>query len=122
MGPQPGGHERMRIVTVVVCAMTLAGIAFTAGAADEKMTTESRRVAPAATAVPAAPAMPALPKPGPEQEILKTEVGTWDATVESWMEPGKPPLTSKGTETNALLGGLWLTTDFKGEFMGTPFQ
>jgi hypothetical protein len=31
-------------------------------------------------------------------------------------------MTSKGTETNSLLGGLWLVTDFKAEMMGTPFQ
>jgi hypothetical protein len=65
---------------------------------------------------------PPAPKAGPEHEVLKSDVGTWDATVESYM-PGAPtPMTSKGTETNSLLGGLWLVTDFKAEMMGTPFQ
>jgi hypothetical protein len=65
---------------------------------------------------------PAPPKAGPEHEILKSDVGTWDATVESYM-PGAPtPMTSKGTETNTLVGGLWLVTDFKADMMGMPFQ
>ena len=63
---------------------------------------------------------PPLPKPGPEHELLKKDVGTWDATVEMMMPPGPP---SKGTEVTALgPGGLWIITDFKSEMMGAPFQ
>jgi hypothetical protein len=65
---------------------------------------------------------PTPPQPGPEHEILKSDVGTWEATVESFM-PGAPaPMTSKGTETNTLVGGLWLVTEFKADMMGMPFQ
>src|SRR5262249_28295744 len=33
------------------------------------------------------------------------------------------PTTSKGTETNTVLrGGLWLVSEFKGEFGGMPFE
>ena len=64
---------------------------------------------------------PPLPKPGPEHEALKAQEGTWDATVESWMAPGAPPMTSKGVETTTLLAGMWLVTDFKGDFMGQTF-
>jgi hypothetical protein len=72
---------------------------------------------------PAPPAgAPPMPKAGPEHEVLKADVGTWDATVESFM-PGAPqPMVSKGTETNTLVGGMWLVTDFKSEMMGQPFQ
>jgi hypothetical protein len=73
---------------------------------------------PAAQASPQAP--PAI-KPGPEHEMLKKDVGTWDATVEIMM-PGAPTSTSKGVETNRMLGGLWLVTDFKSTMMGQPFQ
>jgi len=31
-------------------------------------------------------------------------------------------MVSKGTETNTLVGGLWLVTDFKSDMMGQPFQ
>jgi hypothetical protein len=65
---------------------------------------------------------PPLPKPGPEHELLKADVGTWDATVEVSMAPGAPPMTSKGVEVNRLgCGGLCLITEFKGEMMGGEF-
>jgi uncharacterized protein DUF1579 len=65
---------------------------------------------------------PPIPKPGPEHEILKQDVGTWDATVEM-AEPGKPtPTVSKGTETTSLVGGFWAVSDFKSEMMGQPFE
>ncbi len=70
--------------------------------------------------VPAAP--PPAPTPGPEHEILKSDAGVWDATVEMFPGPGAPPMVSKGVETNSMLGGLWLLTDFKGDMMGQTFQ
>jgi hypothetical protein len=64
-----------------------------------------------------------IPKPRPEHEILKKDVGVWDATVESSMSPEGKATVTKGVETNTLFdGGLWLVQDFKGEFFGTPFQ
>ena len=71
---------------------------------------------------PGAPAMPAMPKPGPEHAVLKDQAGVWDATVESFMAPGQPPVLSKGTETGAMVGDFWLVSDFKTEMMGTPFN
>jgi hypothetical protein len=63
-----------------------------------------------------------MPKPGPEHEVLKLDVGTWDAVVEM-LEPGKPPTVSKGTETvTVMTGGLWTMTDFKSTIMNAPFQ
>src|SRR5262245_14642348 len=70
----------------------------------------------------APPAMP-MPKPGPEQELLKMDVGTWDATVEMAGDPSGKPMTSKGVEVNTLgCGGLCLITDFKATMMGAPFH
>lgn len=64
-----------------------------------------------------------FPKPGPHHGHLKLEEGVWDATVSINTAPGMPPMVSKGTETNTVgLGGLWLITDFKGEFGGQPFS
>jgi Protein of unknown function (DUF1579) len=63
-----------------------------------------------------------MPKPGPEHEALKLDVGTWDAVVEM-LEPGKPPAVSKGTETvSVMTGGLWTVTDFKSTIMNAPFH
>jgi hypothetical protein len=64
---------------------------------------------------------PPIPKPGPEHELLKQDVGTWDATVEMF-EPGKPPAVSKGSETTSLVGGFWAVSDFKSDLMGQPFE
>ncbi len=56
-------------------------------------------------------------KPGPEHEILKKHVGTWDVT----MKMGGAD--SKGSSTYKMeLGGLWLTSTFEGEVFGTKFQ
>jgi uncharacterized protein DUF1579 len=59
---------------------------------------------------------PPMPKPGPEHAVLKMDVGTWDAVVESMAAPGAPPTTSKGVEVNTIgCGGLCLISDFKGQ-------
>jgi hypothetical protein len=65
-----------------------------------------------------------IPKPGPEHARLAKAVGTWDADVESMMgPPGAPPTKSKGTETvKAQPGGLWVMSDFQGDFGGMPFH
>jgi hypothetical protein len=56
-------------------------------------------------------------KPGPEHEMLKKFEGDWDATV-SFMGS-----ETKATSINKVgLGGLWLTTDYKGEFAGAKFE
>jgi len=77
---------------------------------------------PAATA-PKESAMPPAPKPGPEHAILKRDEGVWDARVEMQMgPPGTPAQVSSGVETNTLIGGLWLVSDFKGTMEGQPFR
>jgi len=66
---------------------------------------------------------PPLPKPGPHHAHLAKVAGTWDATVEHFGPPGTPPQVSKAVEVNTLdSSGLWLISDFKGQFQGQPFQ
>jgi len=56
-------------------------------------------------------------QPGPEHEKLKQIVGTWDAT----MKMGD--MESKGVMVWKMdLGGLWLASDFQGEFEGQKFM
>jgi hypothetical protein len=79
----------------------------------------------AACLVPAVAAAqgPPIPQPGPEHAILREDVGTWDASIEMLMPgaPSGPP--SKGVEVNTIgCNGLCLSTDFKGQVMGMPFQ
>ncbi len=65
-----------------------------------------------------------VPKPTPEHELLARGVGTWDATIKSWMAgPGSEPSVSKGVEIVKLMpGGLWLLSEFHGKFGEAPFH
>lgn len=73
-------------------------------------------VALAATLVVPSVQAQEFPKPGPEQEQLKKLEGTWDATMKMM------GMESKGTMTYKMeLGGLWLTSNFEGDFLGSKF-
>lgn len=61
------------------------------------------------------------PMPGPEHELLKKDVGVWDCVLEMTI-PGAPPMTMNGVETNTLVAGRWLVSEFKGEMMGQVFE
>ena len=39
------------------------------------------------------------PAPGPEHQLLKQDVGTWDANVEYWFAPNTPPSVSNWATT-----------------------
>ena len=55
-------------------------------------------------------------KPGPEQEVLKHLVGTWDAAAQMG------PTQEKGSMITTLgLGGMWTVSDYSGTIMGMPF-
>ncbi|HEY1252593.1 MAG TPA: DUF1579 domain-containing protein [Thermoanaerobaculia bacterium] len=61
--------------------------------------------------------------PGDMHKKLDDMVGTFNAELKMWMDPSKPPETSKGTETSAwALGGRFVETKFEGTFMGQPFN
>lgn len=62
-----------------------------------------------------------LPTPGPELDVLKADVGTWDVEIKAWAGPGEPTVT-KGKETSRMLGGFWLLTDFEGNMFGMEFK
>jgi Protein of unknown function (DUF1579) len=65
-----------------------------------------------------------VPKPTPEHERLALDVGTWDATIKSWMQgPGSEPSVSKGVEIAKLMpGGLWVLSEFHGKFGEAAFH
>jgi Protein of unknown function (DUF1579) len=62
--------------------------------------------------------------PLPEHKILAMEEGVWDAEITMTIpgQDSKDAAKSKGVETNRLLGGKWLISDFKGEFFGSLFE
>jgi Protein of unknown function (DUF1579) len=67
---------------------------------------------------------PQAAKPLPEHKILAADVGTWDATIKTYMGgPGSEPAVSKGVEVNeALSGGLWVLSRFEGNFGPAKFE
>jgi predicted enzyme related to lactoylglutathione lyase len=68
------------------------------------------------------PPIPEMPKPVKDHEWLKNLVGEWDCECEIFMEPGKPPVKAKSSESARMLGGFWVLTDGKGEIMGMPMM
>ena len=69
-----------------------------------------------ATASPCDPSQ--MPKPTAEHEWLQKFVGEWEADVEMIMEPGKPPMKSKGSNRDRMLGGFWLISEGGNPDMG----
>lgn len=69
---------------------------------------------------------PDEPPPVPEvlrqHALLARHAGTWDAAIEAYPRPDGPPVVSAGVETNRLVGGLWLVTEFRGEILGRPVE
>lgn len=59
-----------------------------------------------------------FPQPGPEHEMLKQTAGEWTALCK--MSDGTE---SKGVSSSKMeCGGLWLVSNFEGEFGGVKFQ
>jgi hypothetical protein len=67
---------------------------------------------------PAKDDAPKAPAPKKEHEWLKQLEGEWETVAEMVMAPGKPAVTSKGTEKTRTLGGFWSIGEYKGECMG----
>lgn len=59
-----------------------------------------------------------VPQPGPEHQMLKETAGEWTCACK--MPDG---MEWKGVSTSKMeCGGLWLVTNFEGEFGGSKFQ
>ncbi len=47
--------------------------------------------------------------------ILAEDAGVWDAETEIRTGPGETPMRQKAVSTNRLVGGRWLTLDYKAD-------
>lgn len=63
-----------------------------------------------------------MPAPTPEHAKIQKNVGVWDVDMKHFMEPGKPPLDTKGVETTSALGPFWTVGVYQCSFMGQPFE
>lgn len=53
---------------------------------------------------------------------MKRDIGTWHVVIRMFADPAAQPLVGSGTETNTMLGDLWMIGHFKGELMGSSFE
>jgi hypothetical protein len=59
----------------------------------------------------------------PEHALLKKLAGDWKVDAKFWMDPNAAPEVSKGTASAKLIyGGKYLVQNYKGSFMGKPFE
>ncbi len=57
-------------------------------------------------------------QPTEHHEVLKYDLGTWDADVTIWPAgPDSDPLQGKATETNKMFGEFWVESHFEYEIM-----
>jgi len=58
-----------------------------------------------------------FPQPGPEHKKLQETVGEWDAVMDMNGQKSNAKATYK-----SVCGGMWLASDFEGDFGGLKFQ
>ncbi len=72
------------------------------------------------------PEMEAMMKamsPGEHHKVLGKMVGDWTYSLKMFMDPSAPPTESSGTvHSEWMLGGRYVASTWKGEFMGQPFE
>jgi hypothetical protein len=60
--------------------------------------------------------------PGDPHKALARLEGSWETRSRGWMEPGKPPVESRGTcEQKMVLDGHFLQQTYTGDMMGMPY-
>jgi hypothetical protein len=61
--------------------------------------------------------------PGENHKNIARYVGDWTYAGKMWMDPSQPPTESTGTmHGETLLGGRYVQSTWKGNFMGMPFE
>lgn len=104
---------------VITATMTAALLALGAMAQDAK-----QAPAPAMDAQQKA-AMEAWQKaatPGANHQRLAEMAGTWEVTVKSFEGGGEPQVSQGKALRKMILGGRFLQEEYKGSFMGQPFD
>lgn len=61
--------------------------------------------------------------PGHVHALLAKSNGKWNSESSMYMQPGAPPMVSKGTVVSKMiLGGRYQVSEHKGTMMGEPFE
>jgi hypothetical protein len=107
----------MRHLLTSTLFLAVAALAGGAASADEK----KQAVPPDEKAM--LEAMLKAATPGEQHKKLEPLAGTWELSVQSWMDPSKPPSASKATsEIKWIMGNRFLEETVKGEFAGMEFN
>lgn len=99
-------------VTMAVALMTLGALA------------QEKKAAPEMTAEQKA-AMEAWQKastPGPQHKQLAEMAGTWEVTIKSFEGGGEPQVSTGKASRKMIMDGRYLKEDYKGTYMGQPFD
>ena len=104
----------MRLKSWVALALVMVCTSLVAQTEQHKMSPEEQK------------AMEAWQKfmtPGDAHKSLNSLVGTFDAKVSMWMQPGAPAQVSTAMSvSNWVLGNRYVEENVSGSFMGMPFQ
>jgi hypothetical protein len=60
--------------------------------------------------------------PGPQHQKLADMAGTWDVTIKSFEGGGEPQVSKGKAMRKMIFGGRYLHEDYKGTYMGQPFD
>ena len=100
----------MKKITLITCTLIAAFALASEKKPDAKMEEMMQKVIAAGT-------------PGAPHKNLEPFVGEWNAEVKMFMDSSAPPSTSKGSAKSTwAMGGRFVEQEFKGEFMGKPFN
>ena len=99
-----------KLMTLGLLTLSFQFIAAQEQASDDMMTPEMQ-------------AMIAHMQVSPMHKILAQTAGDWHVAYTIWMEPGAPPVQTKGECSNKMiLGGRYLHSEHKADLMGMPME
>ena len=102
-------------VWIGACAILLSSSAFAQEAPKKPEMTPQQKAA--------MEAMMKAATPGEAHKRLQPIIGTFEAKLAMYEQPGAPPQTATGTsECRWVLGGRWVEERFSGTVMGMPFS
>lgn len=108
---------------LVLCLLVLMSVPVLAQEKGQDKAQEKPPAGMPAMDSPEMQAMMAAMTPGPEHKLLARMAGDWTFTNKMWMGPGAPPAEGSGTmHAEMILGGRYVHSVWKGDFMGMQFE
>lgn len=126
----------MKKIASAICGLALLAVVACNNAGNETKTDATKTdttasTTPTETAAPPPPMDSAtmmkmwmeMKTPGDMHKMLASQNGAWDNEMTFWMDPSKPPMTSKSVSINKMiLGGRYQQSSYTGTMMEEPFE